>query len=155
MKRDISYLAFCALLLLASCNTPPRQPVTNPTQADLQKCEAITHRILDSPDNDAALIHEVYEPSLASRIQRGQTAKPGTPRHLNYDYVYETQFEMPEVLQVGPANADAYRVYVPVVLQWANETPATKYWVFASKKGRWMVVEMIDTEGRRLSQILK
>jgi hypothetical protein len=146
-------LACLAGLPLPGCQTVPGTSL--PTAEDVRECEAVTRRILATPCGDRAFVRTVYTPELARRILRGMTPQAGTGLPvLNYDYVYDTQSEDPDVLRVGPAFIAGSRVEVPVVMQSPGEPPQTKYWTFVARDGGWRAAEITDPEGRRLSEIL-
>jgi hypothetical protein len=146
-------VACSAGLLLPACRTVPATRL--PTAEDVRECEAVTRRILATPAGDREFIRAVYTPELARRILCGMTPQPGSGMPLlNYDYVYDTQNENPDVLRVGPGFIAGSRVEVPVVMQSPGEPPQTKYWTFVARDGGWRAAEIIDPEGRRLSEIL-
>lgn len=146
-------LACLSGLPLPGCQTVPGTSL--PTAEEGRECEAVTRRILATPSGDRTFVRAVCTPGLARRILRGMTPQAGTGLPvLNCDCVYDTQSEDPDVLRVGPAFIAGSRVEVPVVMQQPGESPRTKYWTFVAMGGGWRAAEIIDPDGRRLSEIL-
>ena len=136
-------------------NRIKQQPSAAST-TDVQQCEAATRRILATPHSDENLIGALYGPRLRFLLLRGLNAEPGTDHWINWDYVYETQDDMPSVLSDGPGRADGDRIAVPVLMLRPWETPArkTKTWIFKRFNGQWLVDEVIDLDGQSLTRVL-
>lgn len=86
---------------------------------------------------------------------RGLNAEPGTDHWINWDYVYETQDDMPKVLSVGPGVAESSRVVVPVVMQSSGRPPQTKTWLYELVDGSWKVSDVRELDGKSLTKVLE
>jgi len=137
-------------------STQTQQQSSVPSTSDVQQCEAATRRILATPHYDENLIGALYGPRLRFLLLRGLNAEPGTDHWINWDYVYETQDDMPSVLSVGPGRADGDRIVVPVLMlrPWATPARKTKTWIFKRFNGQWLVDEVIDLDGQSLTRVL-
>ena len=149
-------------LALSACEAPTpttpsgAQQTAVPSESDLRVCESTTKRILSTPHYDENLIKAAYGPRLRFLLLRGLSAEPGTDHWINWDYVYETQDDMPKVLSVGPGVVDGTRVVVPVVMQRPHgQPPQTKTWSYEFVDGAWRVSDVRELDGRSLTKLLE
>jgi hypothetical protein len=162
----VKNIGFAALsigcLALSACEVPApttpsgAQQTAVPSESDLGTCESTTKRILSTPHNDENLIRAAYGPRLRFLLLRGLHAEPGTDHWINWDYVYETQDDMPKVLSVGPGMAQGNRIVVPVVMQRPyGQPPQTKTWSYEFIDGSWRVSDVRELDGRSLTKLLE
>jgi hypothetical protein len=155
-------LALAGLLGLGACTAtqPPadaQQGSFAPSASDVRQCEAATRRILAGRHYDENLIGALYGPRLKFLLLRGLNAEPGTNHWLNWDYVYDTQDDMPEVLSIGPGRVESDRIAVPVLMRrpWQTPSQQTKTWIFKRFNGQWLVDDIIGLDGKSFTRLLE
>lgn len=162
-NKNVFFALFVvSFFALVACEAPKLatpsevQQTAAPSESDLRACESITKRILSTPHNDENLVRAAYGPRLKFLLLRGLRAEPGTDHWINWDYVYETQDDMPMVLSVGPGVSEGSRVVVPVVMQWPNgQPPQTKTWSYELMDGFWRVTDVRNLDGKSLTKLLE
>lgn len=131
--------------------TAPNSPKANvhaPAEADGKACEEIVRAILKAEDREPAVLKKFYTPKFGATLIKATTGTDEDPLPvLDYNFIYETQDELPKVTTVGPAVASDGGISVAVVMVHKGEKPFKKTWVFEKSDETWMACDIV-TSGR-------
>lgn len=116
---------------------------------------------IDANADTRAWIEEMYGPPLRELYLRGIFGPPGGPGWINYDFVYETQDNIPAEnpvvrIEAGEIDSDRGCVIVRGVLHDASgdwNAAGTQLWVFGLVNGKWRVCDFIS-HGKSFAQTL-
>jgi hypothetical protein len=114
-----------------------------PTAQDVAKCELITKQIISNNDRDETILSNFYTQRFAGLIREGCTAPPGMGIVLNYDFIHETQDDLPKPVALGPGKIVRDKIHVPFVQAHLNSPPFTKTWIFVKENGTWRAEDIV------------
>ena len=96
--------------------------------------------------DDQAVPKTFFTPEFAALWLKACNPPEGEAIYWGCDPIMESQDTDPELLSLGPSEADGDSILVPVVYK--HQTPYTKTFVFVQSKGRWVISDII-TNGVR------
>ena len=113
-----------------------------PAESSLQLCEEKTKAFLKTDYcMDPKIPKTFFTPEFAALWLKACNPPEGEAIYWGCDPIMESQDTDPELLSLGPSEADGDSILVPVVYK--HQTPYTKTFVFVQSKGRWVISDII------------
>lgn len=136
----LSVISLTAVFFILSASAEP-------AKSSLQLCEEKTKAFLKTNYcDDQAVPKTFFTPEFAALWLKACNPPDGEAIYWGCDPIMESQDTDPELLSLGPSEADGDSILVPVVYK--HQTPYTKTFVFVQSKGRWVISDII-TNGVR------
>ena len=113
-----------------------------PAESSLQLCEEKTKAFLKTDYcMDPKIPKTFFTPEFAALWLKACNPPDGEAIYWGCDPIMESQDTDPELLSLGPSEADGDSILVPVVYK--HESSYTKTFVFVQSKGRWVISDII------------
>ena len=113
-----------------------------PAESSLQLCEEKTKAFLKTDYcMDPKIPTTFFTPEFAALWLKACNPPDGEAIYWGCDPIMESQDTDPELLSLGPSEADGDSILVPVVYK--HESSYTKTFVFVQSKGRWVISDII------------
>ena len=113
-----------------------------PAESSLQLCEEKTKAFLKTDYcMDPKIPKTFFTPEFAALWLKACNPPDGEAIYWGCDPIMESQDTDPELLSLGPSEADGDSILVPVVYK--HESSYTKTFVFVQFKGRWVISDII------------
>ena len=137
MRNQIgAIVAIAFFLVLPLCAS------AEPAKSSLQLCEEKTKAFLKTDYcMDPKIPTTFFTPEFAALWLKACNPPDGEAIYWGCDPIMESQDTDPELLSLGPSEADGDSILVPVVYK--HESSYTKTFVFVQFKGRWVISDII------------
>ena len=115
------------------------------TESDLETCLQKTKEIMNT--SRSFDLKPYCTKSLKKQVRKGEFTTPDEPiGFFDADIRYDTQDDIPRILQMGPAKSNGELVEVPVLLKFnyakSDDEAFTKRWIFLKENNQWKVDDL-------------